>query len=150
MAVRPTAIFSTLTYPLYLAEVAQERGLDARALGLRKLIVAGEPGGQLDATRRRLEELWGASLRDTYGLSDVWATFAAECEEHAGLHFAGQDGLHIAAVDLAALGDTVKWEPSRGGALFPHVYAALPLSAVIAYGPLERGNDGKAKLPVAG
>ena len=65
-------------------------------------------------------------------------------------HFAGQDDLHIAAVDLAALGDAVKWEPSRGGELFPHVYAPLPLSAVIAYGPLERGEDGKVKLPVAG
>ena len=48
---RPTALFSTLTYPLYLAETAQEGGLDPRALGLRKLIVAGEPGGQLAGTR---------------------------------------------------------------------------------------------------
>ena len=77
---RPTALFSTLTYPLYLAETAEEAGVDPRALGLRKLIVAGEPGGQLDGTRRRLEELWGATMRDTYGLSDVWGTFAAECE----------------------------------------------------------------------
>jgi uncharacterized protein (DUF952 family) len=65
-------------------------------------------------------------------------------------HFAGKENLHVAAVDLHALGDVVKWEPSRGGALFPHVYAALPLSAVLAYGPLERHNDGSIKLPVAG
>ena len=44
---RPTALFSTLTYPLYLAETAEEAGIDPRGLGLRKLIVAGEPGGQL-------------------------------------------------------------------------------------------------------
>jgi uncharacterized protein (DUF952 family) len=65
-------------------------------------------------------------------------------------HFAGKGNLHVAAVDLDALGDVVKWEPSRGGALFPHVYAALPLSAVLAYGPLERHADGSIKLPVAG
>jgi uncharacterized protein (DUF952 family) len=40
-------------------------------------------------------------------------------------HFAGRDGLWIAAVDLAALGDAVRWEESRGGALFPHLYAPL-------------------------
>jgi phenylacetate-CoA ligase len=96
---RPTALFSTLTYPLYLAEAAQENGLEPRALGLRKLIVAGEPGGQLAGTRKRLEELWGASMRDTYGLSDVWGTFAAECEEHDGLHFSGQDGVLVELID---------------------------------------------------
>ncbi len=45
-------------------------------------------------------------------------------------HFAGQSGLVIAEVDLAVLGDTIKWEPSRGGALFPHIYGALPMRAV--------------------
>jgi uncharacterized protein (DUF952 family) len=46
-------------------------------------------------------------------------------------HFAGQEGLIIAQVDLAALGDAIRWEVSRDGALFPHLYGALPLSAVI-------------------
>jgi uncharacterized protein (DUF952 family) len=46
-------------------------------------------------------------------------------------HFAGQSGLVIAEVDLAALGDTIKWEVSRGGALFPHIYGPLPMTAVI-------------------
>jgi uncharacterized protein (DUF952 family) len=47
-------------------------------------------------------------------------------------HFAGQADLIIAEIDLAAFGDTLKWEVSRGGALFPHLYAPLPLSAVRA------------------
>ena len=46
-------------------------------------------------------------------------------------HFAGQSGLVIAEVDLAALGESVKWEVSRGGALFPHIYGPLPMSAVL-------------------
>lgn len=65
-------------------------------------------------------------------------------------HFAGHADVHIAAVDLAALGDAVKWEPSRGGDLFPHVYADLPLGAVMAHAPLEREENGVLKLPAGG
>lgn len=50
-------------------------------------------------------------------------------------HFAGQTGLVIAEVDLAALGDVVKWEVSRGGALFPHIYGILPMTAVLGTRP---------------
>ncbi len=46
-------------------------------------------------------------------------------------HFAGQAGLVIAEVDLMALGATLKWEISRGGALFPHIYGILPMAAII-------------------
>ncbi len=65
-------------------------------------------------------------------------------------HFAGQSDLWVAAIDLAALGESVRWEESRGGALFPHIYGSLPLDTVIAYGPLECDDDGMVKLPVAG
>lgn len=73
----------------------------------------------------------------------------AQLAETVDKHFAGQDNLHLAAVDLAVLGDAVKWEPSRGGQLFPHIYADLPLSAVLAYGPLRRDEQGAIVLPVA-
>ena len=62
-------------------------------------------------------------------------------------HFAGQSDLHIAAVDLAALGDAVRWEVSRGGQMFPHIYAALPLVAVLAHGPLVWAAPGVPALP---
>ena len=48
-------------------------------------------------------------------------------------HFAGQTGLVVATIDLAMLGEAVRWESSRGGALFPHVYGALPIAAMIAH-----------------
>ena len=97
------------------------RVVDPRGLGLRKLIVAGEPGGQLDGTRRRLEELWGAELADTYGLSDVWATFAAECEERDGLHFSGQDAVLVELIEPES-GDPVEIEPGASGELvFTHL-----------------------------
>ncbi|SFG32765.1 Uncharacterized conserved protein, DUF952 family [Novosphingobium sp. CF614] len=72
---------------------------------------------------------------------------AGQAQETLEKHFAGQADLHIAAVDLAALGDAVKWEVSRGGALFPHIYAPLPLSAVVAHGPVETDADGALRLP---
>jgi uncharacterized protein (DUF952 family) len=65
-------------------------------------------------------------------------------------HFAGQADLWVAAIDLEALGGSVKWEESRGGQLFPHIYGPMPLDVVIAYSPLERDDDGTVKLPVAG
>lgn len=56
---------------------------------------------------------------------------ADQLVETLAKHFAGQSGLVIAEVDLALLGDTVKWEVSRGGALFPHIYGPLPMAAVL-------------------
>ncbi|WP_326524443.1 DUF952 domain-containing protein [Sphingomonas sp.] len=75
---------------------------------------------------------------------------AAQLTETANKHFAGQDDLHVVAVDLDALGEAVRWEESRGGRLFPHIYTALPLSAVIAYSPLERDGAEQVRLPVTG
>ncbi|WP_315760333.1 DUF952 domain-containing protein [Sphingomonas sp. Y38-1Y] len=80
----------------------------------------------------------------------VHLSTAAQLTETVDKHFAGQADLHVAAVDLEALGETVKWEESRGGQLFPHIYGALPLEAVVAYGPLQLGDDGVVRLPVAG
>lgn len=70
---------------------------------------------------------------------------ADQVAETAAKHFAGQEGLILAEIDLATLGDAVKWEPSRGGALFPHVYAAIPLSAVRSAVPMNVGDYSPAR-----
>ena len=62
-------------------------------------------------------------------------------------HFAGQSDLWLARVDLVQLGDAVRWERSRGDALFPHIYAPLPLGAVTALAPLSRLEDGTIAYP---
>lgn len=67
---------------------------------------------------------------------------AEQARETAARHFAGQDDLLLVAVDAEALGEALRWEPSRGGALFPHLYGPLPLSAVVSVAPLPRGADG--------
>ena len=82
-------------------------------------------------------------------VADGYIHMSAEAQltETVDKHFAGQGDLHVAAIDLEALGSALRWEKSRGGALFPHLYAPLPLGSVIAYGPLERDDTGAVKPP---
>ena len=75
---------------------------------------------------------------------------ADQLTETVDRHFTGQTDLHVAAVDLGSFGATLKWEESRGGQSFPHLYEPLLLETIIAYGPLVRDGDGKVALPVAG
>jgi phenylacetate-CoA ligase len=125
---RPTALFSTITYPVHLAETAAESGFDPRSLGLAKLVVTGEPGGQIAATRKRLEELWGAEVGDTYGLSEVWGTVAGECEERDGLHFSGQDAALVELIEPESGEQVPVEEGARGELVFTHLYReAAPL-----------------------
>ncbi len=72
---------------------------------------------------------------------------ADQVRETAAKHFAGQDDLLLIAIDAAALGPALKHEPSRGGALFPHLYAPLALDAVKWVRPLPRGADGNHVFP---
>ena len=75
---------------------------------------------------------------------------AEQLQETIDRHFAGQDDLWLVAVDLSAVSDSIKWEPSRGGALFPHLYAPLSLDFVVAYSELNYEPDGSLRLPVTG
>lgn len=63
----------------------------------------------------------------------------------AAKHFAGQTGLLLIAVAAARLGPSLKWEPSRGGALFPHLYGYLPVSAATRVWPLPLSEEGADK-----
>jgi uncharacterized protein (DUF952 family) len=64
-------------------------------------------------------------------------------------HFAGQEGLVLLAVDAERLGDALRWEPSRNGMTFPHLYAPLDLGAVLWSAPLPLDADGRHSLPKA-
>lgn len=72
---------------------------------------------------------------------------AAQVRETAAKHFRGQADLLLVAVDPAKLGEALVWEPSRGGALFPHLYAPLPLSAVLSVTPLPETAEGGHSFP---
>ena len=68
---------------------------------------------------------------------------AAQAPETAAKWFAGRSDLVLAAIDADALGPALRWEPSRGGALFPHLYAPLALDAVVWARPLPLGGEGR-------
>jgi uncharacterized protein (DUF952 family) len=72
---------------------------------------------------------------------------AAQAVETAAKHFAGQSNLVLVRVDTDRLGDKLKWEVSRGGALFPHLYGDLDLAAVTRVNPLPLGADGSHMFP---
>lgn len=74
---------------------------------------------------------------------------AEQVRETARRHFAGQEDLVLVAVDAEALGTPLVWEPSRGGALFPHLYAPMALTAVREVVPLPLGADGAHRFPDA-
>ncbi len=81
-----TVVLSTPTYALHLAEAAQAAGIALAQSGVRTLIVAGEPGGSITATRERIEVAWGARVCDHNGLTEV-GPVGVECTENpAGLH----------------------------------------------------------------
>jgi uncharacterized protein (DUF952 family) len=74
---------------------------------------------------------------------------AAQLRETLRLYFAGQTGLVLFAVEPARFGDALKWEPSRGGALFPHLYGELPMGAVAWSAEIDVAEDGSVDLPEA-
>ena len=80
-----------------------------------------------DFERERVFRGAPVALADGY----IHLSTAEQLEETIAKYFAGETGLMIAEVDLVQLGDAVRWEPARGGALFPHMYAELPMHVVI-------------------
>ncbi len=102
----------------------------------------------------RREEWEAAAEAGRYGGSSQDAadgflhfSSAEQIVESAARHRAGQDGLVLLAVDGALLGAALKWEQSRGGALFPHLYGGLPLEAVVRVDDLPLGPDGRHVFP---
>ena len=83
----------------------------------------------------------GASVDRADGF--IHFSTAQQAPETAAKWFAGRGDLTLAAIDADALGADLRWEPSRGGALFPHLYGPLPMSAVVWSRPLPLGLDGR-------
>jgi uncharacterized protein (DUF952 family) len=97
---------------------------------------------------------WDAALAEgvftgsAVDLADGFIHFstAAQAAETARRHFHGQIGLVLVAIKAEALGAALRWEPSRGGDLFPHLYGPMPTSAAVSARPLALGPDGAPDL----
>ena len=90
----------------------------------------------------------GAFAGSAVDLADGYIHFstAAQAAETARRHFAGQSDLVVLEVEADDLGGALKWEPSRGGDLFPHLYSSLPVAAVRAVTEAPLGSDGVPQL----
>ena len=82
---RATALFCTPSYALHLSEIAHDNQIDVAALGVRRVVVAGEPGGSLPVVRDRIEHAWNAKVIDHSGASEVGPWGYAD-RESRGMH----------------------------------------------------------------
>jgi len=94
-------------------------------------------------------ETEGAYLGSSQDVADGFIHFSTleQIVTSAAKHRAGQTGLVLLSVDPGLLGEALKWESSRGGALFPHLYGPLPIEAVADVRDLNLGPDGRHQFP---
>jgi phenylacetate-CoA ligase len=103
---RPEAAVLTPSYAAYLVEWAAERGVDLRGSSVRRVLVAGEPGGGEPALRAQLEEGWGARVTEAMGIGDIGPSLWGECEHQEGMHLGARGFVHAELI-----------EPESGAAL---------------------------------
>ncbi len=134
-----TVVFCTPSYALHLAETASKEGLDLARSAVRMLVVAGEPGGSIPATRQRIESAWGARVIDHSGMTEV-GPVAIECAANPG-------GMHVLENDYAA--EVI--DPATGAPVPPGTVGELVLTNFGRIGsPLIRYRTGDfAKFDLA-
>jgi phenylacetate-CoA ligase len=96
---KPTVVAMTPSYALHLAEWAAARGKDLAKSSVKRVMVAGEPGGGEPAMRAKLEAGWGASVTEAMGIGDISVSLWGECEQKAGMHFSGRGFVHFELID---------------------------------------------------
>jgi phenylacetate-CoA ligase len=136
---RPTAFYSTPSYALHFAETARREGIDPRSFGLRILFFSGEPGAGIPATRRQIEETFGAACVDMGSMAEMtpWMT-NGECRHRTGMHL-WQDLVYTEVCD------PIRFQPVPYGAEGTPVYTHLertsqPMIRLVS-GDLARWTD---------
>ncbi|WP_421462294.1 phenylacetate--CoA ligase family protein [Aurantimonas sp. NFXS3] len=113
---KPQALACTPSYALYLAEWGTARGMDLPTNSVKRILVAGEPGGGEPAMRSQLESAWGAKVTEAMGIGDIGASLWGECEEQTGMHFCARGFVHIELIDPHT-GEAVAMEDGASGEL---------------------------------
>ena len=103
---RPEAAVLTPSYAAYLVEWAAERGFDLQGSSVRRVLVAGEPGGGEPAFRAQLEQGWGARVTEAMGIGDIGPSLWGECDHQEGMHLGARGFVHAELI-----------EPESGAAL---------------------------------
>jgi phenylacetate-CoA ligase len=147
---KPDVIALTPSYALHLAEWAQARSIDLRASSVRRLLVAGEPGGGEPAFRRSLEEGWGARVTEVMGVGDIGPSLFGECEHQDGMHIAARGFVHVELIDPDGAAPIPLEDGGHGELVLTHLrHRAAPLlrfrtrdHAVIRADPCPCGRTG--------
>jgi phenylacetate-CoA ligase len=136
---RCTVLFATPTYALHLAEVAEAEGLDIANSAVRAIVVAGEPGGNIPATRARIERAWGARIFDHYGLTEVGPVASEAAGIGVGEAADGPGQLYL--LECAYLAEVV--DQATGAPVPPGAYGELVVTNLYRAGsPLIRYRTG--------
>ena len=142
-----TVLHSTPSYALYLAEYAHRQDVEPRSLGVRKLVVGGEPGGGQPAVRERIESEWGAPVTEGLGNADMAPVIWGECEHGQGMHLTGAEWVHAELIEPPTRRSDCRGSPGSRASFAVHGAGAGVLRAPpLPYArPLTRA---RGRLPV--
>jgi phenylacetate-CoA ligase len=145
---KATAFMATPTYILGMADVARKKlGLDpAKDLNIKRITAAGEPGACIPATKKRMEEMWGAKVYDQVGATEI-GHWGFECQAQAGLHVL--EAFHLVEIEDIETGATIT-EPGKRGSMvittfdrFAHPCLRFDSKDIIEWSPIERCECGR-------
>jgi phenylacetate-CoA ligase len=125
---RPQAAVLTPSYAAHVIELAAERNFDLVRSSVRRVLVAGEPGGGEPAFRARLEAGWGAKVTEAMGIGDIGVSLWGECEQQDGMHLGARGFVHIELIDSETGAQLELDHGARGELVLTHLrHRAAPL-----------------------
>ena len=113
---KPSVAALTPSYAHHLIDWARSRNFDLINSSIKRVLVAGEPGGGEPAMRSALEVGWGASVTEAMGIGDISVSLWGECEQKQGMHFSGRGFVHFEIIDPEN-GNTVELTDGATGEL---------------------------------
>jgi phenylacetate-CoA ligase len=124
----PDMLAATPSYVLHLAEWARTRGIDTADSSVRRIVVAGEPGGGEPAMRAQLQQAWGAQVCEAMGIGDIAVTLWGECDCRAGMHFSGRGYVHFELIEPESGAPVALRDGAEGELVYTHLrQRAAPL-----------------------
>jgi phenylacetate-CoA ligase len=113
---KPEAAVMTPSYAAYIIEWAAERNFDLAGSSVKRLMVAGEPGGGEPSFREKLAKGWGARVTEAMGIGDIGISLWGECEHQCGMHLGARGFVHAELIDPVA-GESIAMEDGASGEL---------------------------------
>ena len=121
-----TAFAITPSFAAYLGELVEGHlGFPASELGLRRMLVGGEPGGQIPAVRQQIQSVWGCPVRDAMGMGEFAGAMWGESDDESGMHFCAQAEVYLELIDPES-GAVIPFEDGAEGEL---IYTAVEREA---------------------